>query len=152
MCVFCKDETVTEETKKKFIKYCGNCKSKIVISKKDNSIIVPKFPQRDKIRTLMFYVPFFLAGLYLLFDGGTTEYHMRILLVGFILFVALLIFCSIMNFRNYEKYGYIYLGINRLIKNDDKKLFLRLSKITNYSIIILGIYVIIRMSLMLLLI
>jgi hypothetical protein len=108
-------------------------------------VLASKFPKRDKVRALMLYAPFFLIALFLLYDGSEVEIFAKIPLIGFILFAALMILLSILNFRNLKTHGYIYLGINRVIKKNDIKFLLRASKITTMAIILLGLYVIVRM-------
>ena len=147
-CIFCEAETVIEETKKSVNEFCEKCKCKIVRKRMDNAPLAVKFPRRDKFRTLIYFAPILVALLYVLFEESESVYLAAMPLRGLIIFAAIMVYCSVMNLISFRKRGYFYLGINRVVKRDDKPFFLRITKITTWVIILLGIFVMVRMSLM----
>ena len=151
MCIFCNNEVSMEEKEKYFIEKCNNCGGKVSILKKNNKIVL-KYPKKDFIWNIFLMFPLFLIGIILLLLFGSnilnikTEDIINIFLIGIIIMTVIMVFCSVINMKNFKKYGYMYSRLKVVVLKDDKKINLMFLKIINWFIIFFGFQFIIIMG------
>ena len=152
MCIFCNNEIEKIELDKCFIEKCNNCNSKITILKNNGNIIVNKFSKYDKKRKLLLFSPFLVIVIFIfsiifgrINENFSTENAIKILLIGLIIFISFYIYCCINNLINYNKRGFMYSGLISLVKKDENKTKIFLSKIQDYFMIVFGTLTIITL-------
>ena len=118
-------------------------------------MFVLNFPKYDKIRYGTRFFPLLLMGLSLIlvFIGRLNkdrniEFIIKISIIGVIIFVASMVFYSVINILNYRKREYMYYGLNNVITKEGKRQTIVLVKIYNYFVLFFGIQFVIIMSIL----